>query len=715
MLLAGFLLLLFTWRAITPVDVSRRALSEGGERFQVLDRHGLPLAVSYGERFNALSAQPLHRMPPLVWRAFVAAEDRRFFKHRGIDWRARFGALRQNLTAGRTVRGASTITEQVVRIIRPRSRTLWSRWVEGFEAMWLERHASKGEILEFYINQVPYAANRRGAPQAARYYFNRDLGTLTRKEMLVLAVLPRAPSALDLYRDPARIEPALTRLADTLVAEGEMTPTEALAALQQKLVLERAPPPANAAHFVGFIRETVPYQLSDSGVLTTTLDASLQHAVQQLLDARIAALASRKVHNGAVLVADHTSGEILVWAVAASASTPGSAINAVRAPRQPGSALKPFLYALALDSGWTAATILDDAPLKESIGQGMHAFKNYSHSFYGPITLREALGNSLNIPALLAIAYVTPQRYLARLHALGFSSLDADASYYNDGLALGNGEVTLYEMVGAYSALANRGMLRPLIAVRQADNPRRERRVYSSMAASLIGHILSDPYARRREFGAGSVLNLPVQTAVKTGTSTDYRDAWVLGYNARYTVGVWMGNLDSTPMDGVTGSIGPALVLRGVFSELGTRDIPRALYLDPRLEAHPVCTTAGAAPGSATCFPRTEYFMPGTAIASATAPAPVVPTTRILQPNDGLNIAYDPRRPAAAQAFTLVASKSDPTHRLSWRINGAPLETGDDDTRVAWPLTRGTHQLSITETDERGRSIGSDRVRYIVK
>jgi penicillin-binding protein 1C len=652
-------------------------------------------------------------MPPLLWKAFVTAEDRDFFQHHGVDWQARMGALLQNIRAAKQVRGASTISEQVVRIIHPRPRTLWSRWLEGIEAQLLEQHHSKGEILAFYLNQVPYAANRRGVAQAARYYFNRDLGTLTHKEMLALAVLPRAPSALDLYKHPQRIEPKLNRLAEAMVARGELTPEAAASMRAQKLVLEPPAAPIHASHFIYYIRETTPYRVSNRGTVRTTLDSALQQQVQHLLAERLHALARKNVHNAAALVVDHTTGEILAWVVAAHKESTTAAIDAVRTPRQPGSALKPFLYALALDLGWSPATVLHDVPMEESIGNGLHDFRNYSHTFYGAISLREALGNSLNIPAIETIGFVTPARYLKRLHLLGFDTLDASADYYKDGLALGSGEVTLLAMVEAYSALANHGQVQPLTPLFGAGDAPPKTQVYSEEAATLIGNILSDPYARRREFGSGSVLNLPVQTAVKTGTSTDYRDAWVMGYNARYTVGIWMGNLDNKPMDGVTGSIGPALVLRSVFNALGARDVPRALYLSPRLMLQQICSNPGKALGEHACYPRSEYFMPGSKMLQP-KPQQTAAAFSIVRPTEGLHIAYDPRRPPALQAFEFSAHKSHPNHLLEWRVNGTLLATTDE-AKYLWPVQRGKHILTVRETDRDGKDFSSAQVRFVVK
>ncbi len=714
------LLLVFktVWDVRTP-DLSQHAGVSDASRFQVLDRRGQPIGISYQNAFNTMDIVPLHTVPELLRRAFVTSEDRHFFEHHGVDMRARISAIGQNIHAGKAVRGASTITEQVVRILHPRPRTLWSRWVEGFEAMLLELRTSKGDILEFYLNQVPYAANRRGVAQAARYYFNRDLDTLTHKEMLALAVLPRAPSTLDLYKSQETIEPSIMRLAQAMIERGELTAQDYQQIAGTKMVLEPPGPPLNATHFINYIRETVPYQLSEQGAVTTTLDSHLQSKAQDLLDERLKSLARKHIQNGAILIADHTTGEILAWAVAGAGDDAknqkrsGKDIDAVRVPRQPGSSLKPFLYALALDAGWSPATELNDAPMAEAIGSGLHDFHNYSHIFYGKISLREALGNSLNIPALETIAYIGPSRYLDALQALGITSLTQPVEFYKEGLALGNGEISLFEMVQAYCTLANRGVFRPLTPLVQAPFARDVKRVYSEEATSLIGNILSDSFARRREFGGGSVLNLPVQTAVKTGTSSDYRDAWVFGFNSRYVVGVWFGNLDQVPMDGITGSTGPALTLRGLFATLTEHEKASPLYLSPKLVQKEICSTIDNTLKSDKCFPRTEYFIPGT---EPKEQKPVMSTKGIalVRPTEGLQIAYDPRIRASNQAFEFVTGGVADTHGVEWILNGKPI-ANTPDARYLWAVERGHYTLEAREVDNDRRVLSTDSVHFNVK
>ena len=274
--------------------------------------------------------------------------------------------------------------------------------------------------------------------------------------------------------------------------------------------------------------------------------------------------------DGAALVVDNRTGEVLAWvSESLSAGESQGWVDAVTVRRQPGSALKPFLYALAMEMGWTAATIIEDSPLAEAAGSGLHNFHNYSRTYYGPLRLRVALGNSLNTPAVRTIQFTGTERFLLWLRSLGISGLNKSAEFYGHGLALGDGEVSLFELVQAYSVLPRHGAFLPLRTVSERHLPPGElSQVIGPATAAIIGDILSDPQARRLEFGEGHLLRFPVQTAVKTGTSTDHRDCWAVGFSDRYTAGVWMGNLDHRPTRGVTGAIGPALVLRAIFAEL---------------------------------------------------------------------------------------------------------------------------------------------------
>jgi penicillin-binding protein 1C len=482
-----------------------------------------------------------------------------------------------------------------------------------------------------------------------------------------------------------------------------------------------------AGHFIRYLgTEGDTSAAVRGGRLDTTLDASLQGRVQTILDARLRDLHSREVGDGAVVVLDHSSGEILAW-VNGGGDDPQRAesmIDAILTPRQPGSTLKPFLYAAALDAGWSAATIIDDAPLSGAVGSGLHAFRNYSRQFYGPLRLRECLGNSLNTPAVRTLEKLGQPRFLTLLHRLGFASLTRPAEEYGLGLALGNGEVTLLELSRAYAALANRGQRRPLHAVLGATASDPPQQIFTAESASLIADILSHPEARRREVGRGSLLALPLQTAIKTGTSTAYCDAWALGYNHRYVVGVWMGNLDRRPMREVTGALGPALVLRSVMAELGRNAEGAPLFLSPSLISRPICAVSGGAPRP-DCPNGREWFRPEEKPEPCSfyhhrhdtaRPRAATAAAALLQPSPGLQLAMDPRIPDEFESFAFELAEGAQPQQVEWLVDGRIVATtGPGARRWLWPLQRGPHRAQARITGASGRAQTTAAVDFTVK
>lgn len=710
-----------SWKTVNelqPLPVSLNFETGNIRKVQILDRNSIPLTVTYQNRWNIHDYVPLHDIPPLLQQAFVTSEDRRFYQHHGVDWRARLMALFQNISSFRAVRGASTITEQVVRMWRPRPRTLWSRWLEGFEAARLEKGFSKEQILECYLNQVPYAAQRRGAVQAARYYFDRDLDTLSHKEILALAVMVRAPGRLDPHHNPDRLEKPIFHLARRMLHE-KFIPRASFDHLQ-KVPLESRKASLNikAEHFVHHLySSTPPYRLARLNRVRTTLCAPLQQEIQAILNQRLGDLKSKGVHNGAVLVVDHQKNETLAW-VNGGNSKEGITetwIDAVTTPRQPGSTLKPFLYALALEKGWTAATLVDDLPIAAPVGHGLHTYHNYSRIHYGPLPLRHALGNSLNTPAVRTIQFVEVNTFLNCLRRLGIHSLHQHPGHYGEGLALGNGEISLLELVNAYTVLANKGVYRPLKTI--MDEERREHRpkpVFTPETASIIGNILSDPGARTLEFGQGSLLRFPVQTAIKTGTSSDYRDAWAMGYNDRFTVGVWVGNLDHQATFGVTGATGPALILRSVFAELNRNRKTRPLYVSPRLIKKEVCRETGLL-HDGECATTCEWFAPGTEPEIRPLPQPVRKRPYLQRPSHGLQLAMDPRIPDDHEAFRFQMANLPENASVDWYVDGKITATTTS-RNFLWPLSKGSHRAmaKVWISDIKG-AIETDVVNFMVK
>jgi len=692
-----------------PLDIG--SMDNSVIKQQYLDRHGKILNITYENRWNVHDVIPLYEIPPFLQKAFVYAEDQRFYEHEGVDWLARLSALRDNLEFHQTTRGASTLSEQVIKMLHNRPRNVWSRWLEGVEAQELERNHSKENILEFYLNQVPYQAQRRGVKQAASYYFDRDLETLHKKEILALAVIVRAPKWYDPRRFPKRLERGIATLADRLYTSGEIDSKQRDEIREFKLNTKRPGFHANASHFIDYARsKQADPHLSERSLVHTTLDSDLQAEIQLLLDSKLSALKTKQVNNGAVLVVDHEKNEIQAWVVgyAGDDNKSFTKIDPILVKRQPGSTLKPFLYTKAMEKGWTAATKIEDSPLENSVGTGLHSFQNYSRIHYGNVSVRQALGNSLNIPAVRAIQYVGVSDFLDFLNELGFESLSEHPDIYGDGLALGNGEVTLFELTQAYTTLARMGKTASLVALDEEVLNHPQRQIISSDLASLTANILSDPNARELEFGTNSILNFPLQTAVKTGTSSDYRDAWAVGYNDKFTVGVWFGNLDYTPMNEVTGSVGPAVVLRSVFNRLNYHRTPEGLYLSENLEVRNICSNENE---NDSCQNQQEYFLPGTRIETTAKPEGL----KIARPTEGLQIAMDPRIPDQYEKFDFSLNQTQDVKHVDWFVNDVLVGSSTDNV-YNWPLEKGKHTTyaSVFLKDQ-VKPIKTQPIHYVVK
>jgi len=711
---AAVVLTVVTYTAMQPVPASLAKINKKVIKQQFLDRHGKIMNVTYENKWNIHDVVALHDIPPFIQQAIIASEDKRFFSHNGIDWLARMSAVKQNLFAGKSVRGASTITEQVVKMLQSRERTIWTRWLEGFEAHYLEDNVSKHEIIEFYLNQVPYAARRRGIKQAAAYYFDRDLDTLNKKEMMALAVMVRAPKWLNPYHYPKRLDKAINELADRMHTAGLIDDMARSSIRTQALEAKRPTLDINTEHFIEYVSGLPDLKsLQDAGYVHTTLDIELQAKVQKVLDSKLDSLKKSHVQNGAVLVVDHYRNEIIAWGVAHAGkkNKPFNNINPVLVGRQPGSTLKPFLYARAIEKGWTAATMLSDTPLEERVGFGLHSYHNYSRNHYGLISLREALGNSLNIPAVRTIQHVGVNNFLQFLQRTGIESLQSHPNLYGDGIALGNGELTLLELIQAYTTLARMGNYKPLTVIDGQSLTTPNHQVINSDVASLLADILSDPAAREREFGSHSILNFPQQTAVKTGTSSDYRDAWAVGFNDRYTIGVWFGNLDYTSMNEVTGSSGPAIILRTLFNELNRGRTVRALYFSPNLVKKQVCMETGETTHD-NCRSKDEWFLPNTI---GVMPLINKQPLRMRKPSNGLLIAMDPRIPDNYEVFEFEVSQSENISKVDWFINENHVATSRKPV-YQWQVKKGDFSTyARIYLNNKEKPIMTQKVNYSVK
>jgi penicillin-binding protein 1C len=548
----------------------------------------------------------------------------------------------------------------------------------------LARSWSGAEILEAYLNLASFRGELTGVAAASRGLFDREPHGLGASESLLLAALlpdpdaPRAEVAARACRIAARAPgaPPCSALEARSVAALASPPSlRSRAALAPHAAARLLPRPAPGA---------------PAPRVASTLDARLQRRVVDALERQVLALAGRNVRDAAALVADNATGEVLAYVGGLGARSSARHVDGARARRQAGSSLKPLLYARALDRRLvTPATRLDDAPLDVVTTLGSWRPENYDRSFRGPVPVREALASSLNLPAVRVLQMVGVDDFVAVLGAAGVGGL-GDPERYGDSLALGSADVSLWELVAAYRTLANGGEYTPLRLdpSARADPPRR---VVSPEAAFLVADVLSDRASRARSFGLESPLATRVWSAAKTGTSKDMRDNWCLGFTARFTVGVWMGNFSGESMWDVSGVDGAAPAWL---------EIVHALHGE--LPSPPPAPPAGLARAGR------EWFLAGT------EPAPLaahersrVAARRIVAPRDGAVLARDPDIPDASERVWLEALPRD--GRLVLAVDGRRV--GRADAPVLWPLERGRHELALL--DEHGAEL--DAVTFSVR
>jgi penicillin-binding protein 1C len=516
-------------------------------------------------------AQPVSRnaIPDDFIYATLAAEDRRFFSHGGIDLPAVARAAWDNLMARRVVSGASTITQQLAKISADerRPRRLWTKVIESLQARRLEMTWSKDRILAEYLNRVGYGNLLTGCTSAAQGYLDKPLRDLSPAECAFLAALPQAPSRLNPFKNPTAVRARQKFILDGMLERGWLTVDKRALADDEKVVLQRCNGGFEAPHAIELACGTG----SKPGpqVVRTTIVPALQARMESVITRRLAALRDRHVTQAAAVVIENQTGRVLALAGSRDFfSTVDGQINGAWAPHSAGSAVKPFTYLLALQRGFTPASIIPDLPIEFSTPGGIYRPENYDHRHYGPVTLRTALGSSLNIPAVRVLKQVGGEKILYdALQSLGITSLTETPDHYGLGLTIGNAPVRLLELTNAYACLARLGDYKPWTLL--ADAPAAPgTRLFPSNVCYQIADILGDNQARLPTFGPWSVIRLPFKIAVKTGTSRNYRDNWTIGYSPEFTVGVWAGNFDHTPMENVSGVTGAGPIFRDIFLHL---------------------------------------------------------------------------------------------------------------------------------------------------
>jgi penicillin-binding protein 1C len=584
------------------------------------------LLTTEGQRVSA--PIPYADLPQNLIQATLAVEDKRFFSHGGIDLLAISRAAWDNLQHQRVVSGASTITQQLVKISSEKRnrRTLKTKLVEALQARRLEMTWNKERILSEYLNRISYGNLMTGCSSAAQGYFNKPLRDLTPAECAMLAALPQSPSRLNPYRNLKAVQKRQAHVLDNMRQNEWLTEEALTLALSEKPNLQRFTGGFAAPHAVELMQATV-----TTPVIRTTLDPNLQAKVETIITNRLAFLEQKHVTQAAAVVIENSTGKVLALAGSQDFfASAGGQINGAWTPHSPGSALKPFTYLLALQQGFTAASIIPDLPIEYATTTGLYRPENYDLRHHGPVTLRMALGSSLNIPAVRVLQEIGGETKLhSTLQALGLTTLTEKPEHYGLGLTIGNAPVRLLELANAYACLARLGEAKPWSLLAETYKTPATR-PHSAAACYVMADILSDNQARVMTFGPQSIIRLPFPCAVKTGTSTNYRDNWTLGYTPEFTVAVWAGNFDNTPMNEVSGVTGAGPIFREIFIHLhesrGTSwYAPPAELIRKKIDPRNGRSLQDGSP--ATSVSLEEWFIPGT--------VPAIATTADYEPQTG--------------------------------------------------------------------------------
>lgn len=685
----------------------------------LLARDGRPLQTLRVDRqVRRLAWIPLAEISPALIRAVIVSEDKRFAEHAGVDWKAAGSAAWNNLRGNRT-RGASTLTMQLAGLLdedsqRRGRRSLFGKIGQAAAALRLERNWSKGQIVEAYLNLVAFRGESQGVAAMSRELFGKWPDGLDEQESALAAALLRAPNAAS-----ALVTKRACALLREMERPGECSGLEGLAVQALSGGLRQSGEgPALAPHLAHKLL------IRPGEWLKSSIDADLQAFARDALRRHLTTLTRQNAEDGAVLVLDITSGEVLAWVGSSGDLSDAAEVDGATALRQAGSTLKPFLYALAFERrSLTPASLIEDAPLTLDTGNGLYAPQNYEPRYRGWVSVRHALAESLNVPAVKTLVRTGPDLFQQRLRRAGFESLTESGEWYGYSLALGSADVSLLMLANAYRTLANNGRWSPLRTMPgngTVPPPCKQngcagvfegkvRNVFPAGTAFLVSDILADRGARAGTFGLESWLATPYWSAVKTGTSKDMRDNWCVGFSRRVTVAVWVGNASGQPMHDVSGVSGAAPVWREIMDWLHRGDPavgrPPAASLPPKPPTGVLQADIRFQPPSEP--PRREWFLTGTE-STVVRPAQARALARIVYPANGAIIALDPDIPPQRQRLPLrLSAPAEKAWR--WRIDRQTL--GQATRPTLWLPNTGIHRLVLEDTS--GKEI--DAVRFEVR
>ncbi|MEH2285357.1 MAG: penicillin-binding protein 1C [Nostoc sp.] len=761
-ILAGLLICLVVrllpyFAPIRTADIAQNHLA-----MQFSDRNDLPLGTLLTRDQEHTSVVPLNQVSPQFTYAILAAEDGSFYHHGALDMKAVIRASKEAIHAKRIVSGASTITMQLARMLDPVPRSFSGKLSEIWLSWRLTAGMNKDEILSAYINRLPMGGNIYGVEAAARTYFSIPASELNLAQASLLAAIPNNPTYFNPYEHWERLKQRQKYVLNRMIQEKYISEAIATRTHTEKVVFQSRQRGIIAApHFLFWLASQIapnpPYKggnqaplfkggWGDQSVIRTTINRPLQQFVEAQVQQVISSLAANNVHDAAALVIDNHTGEVLAYVGSPDYFNEAKLgrNDGVQALRQPGSTLKPFVYELALEKGLIRPnTILADVPAHYAIpGAKLYSPTDYTESFLGPVRVRIALANSLNVPAVRVLEKVGVETFLERLHQLGFEHLNQTPEHYGLGLTLGSGEVSLWELARAYLTIARQGDATPLVStfsnspIQKTLSTRRcanadsltlrypKSKIQNSTIWQLITNILSDSYARATAFGVDSVLHLPFPAAVKTGTSSNFRDTWTVGFTTDYTVATWVGNFNGEPMRQVSGVTGAAPLWNRIMLHLHEHQEPVGFPSPEGLVQLPVCAVSGLRPTPDCTSVVLEYFYPEDKsnyegenqfnlppeydewLAKQQQSNFTSTNLRILSPHHGdLFLVYPGEEAKQKLEFKLAGNKSAP---VEWWLNGEKLDTNSANS-LFWNLRPGKWTLEARSKEM------SDKVSFQVE
>lgn len=550
---------------------------------------------------------------PVLREAILFKEDKYFYYHPGINPLALMRALGRNVLRGRRTSGASTITMQVVRLLEPRERTYLSKLIELVRALQLELHYSKAEILQLYLNLLPYGSNIEGIKSASMLYFGKPPQLLSLAEVTTLTIIPNRPSSLRLGVRNEQVRQERNRWLRRFGAQGLFSATAIADALNEPLTARRRAAPQQMPHFAR--RLLAERRMGPTGIMRTAIRPAVQAGAERLVQNYINRMRAYNIHNAAVLVVDNQTRKVVAYVGSADFYNvfDGGQVDGVRAVRSPGSTLKPLLYGLAFDAGLiTPKSKLNDVPTNF----GGYEPENYDRRFNGPVTAEFALANSLNVPAVKLLRDISTPTFVKAMQKAGFSTVSKQARDLGLSMILGGCGVTLEELVTLFAGFANGGQVGPLRLVDTPEvQPRTGQAVLSPEAAYLVTNTLTQITRPDLPNNFDNSYHLP-RIAWKTGTSYGRRDAWSIGYNRRYTIGVWVGNFSGVGVPELSGANTATPLLFGLFNALDYNSPkgwfrPPTTRSDARLALRQICPESGAVPNDSCTARAVDYYIMG--------------------------------------------------------------------------------------------------------